>query len=255
MIGARPAPVGKNSYCPERITRGSLEERVLSQNHLLAALPRGDRKAIEANLERVPLAVGEVIHEPDRSLRYVYFPIGGVVSILSVLCGPASIEVGTIGKEGMVGLPVFLGVNVSYTRAVVQVRGEALRMRAKVFEAAARESGPLQRLLHLYTYALLSQMACIIACNRFHATEKRLARWLLRIQDHIGSDEFRLTHEFIARMVGAQRPHISTAASGLQAAGLIRYRRGEIKILNRHGLEQASCTCYHSIKTYADGCK
>jgi CRP-like cAMP-binding protein len=237
------------------MTRKRVEERVLSENRLLAALPRGERKAVEANMERVPLAFGEVVHEPDRSLRHVYFPVGGIVSILSVLCGPASIEVGTIGKEGMVGLPVFLGVNVSYTRAVVQVRGEALRMEAKVFEAAVRESRSLQRLLHLYTYALLSQMACIIACNRFHATEKRLSRWLLRIQDQVGSGEFRLTHEFIARMVGAQRPHISTAAGGLQAAGLISYRRGEIKILDRQGLEKASCTCYHNIKNYADGCK
>jgi CRP-like cAMP-binding protein len=201
-------------------------------------------------MERVPLNQGEILHEPERPTRFVYFPTGGVVSMLSCLGDDCSIEVGTVGNEGIVGASVFLGVNKMYNLAIVQVAGEAMRMRVKDFERATTNDGSLHRLLHLYTYTLLSQAACSIVCNRFHDTEKRLARWLLRIRDHVGANQFYLTQGFISKMVGTPRPHVTTAAGKLQKVGLISYRRGDISILDADGLEKASCSCYRTIKDY-----
>jgi CRP-like cAMP-binding protein len=201
-------------------------------------------------MDHIPLNQGDILHEPEKPTGFVYFPTSGVVSMLSCLADDCSIEVGTVGNEGMVGTSVFLGVNRMYNRAVVQVAGESMRMRVKDFENAATRDGPFHRLLHLYTYTLLSQAACSIVCNRFHDTQKRLARWLLRIRDHVGSDQFYLTQGFISKMVGTPRPHITTAAGKLQSVGLISYRRGDITIIDGDGLEKASCSCYRTIKDY-----
>lgn len=223
-------------------------------NILLASLPRKERNTLFAKLERVALELGDVLHEPKDSVRHVYFPNSGVVSMLTILDDRSVIEVGTVGNDGMVGIPVFLGVNRMITRAVVQVSGEAMRMTVREFEEAAGQGTSLHDLLHTYTYTLLSQVACSVACIRYHGVEKRLARWLLRIRDHVQRDEFRLTQKFIALMVGAKRPHITTAAGKLQKAGLISYRRGEIAVLDRDGLQTASCDCYRIIKKNFDGC-
>lgn len=222
--------------------------RILSENQLLAALPRKERERLLPDLEHTPLAVREVIYEADGHIRYVYFPTSGVISLLCTTGEGASIEVGAVGKEGMAGVPVFLGVDASLTRAVVQVAGEAVRMRAKAFREAAGRGGPFHDLLHRYTYALMTQLSLSIACNRFHSVENRLARWLLMMHDREPTDEFKFTQEFIARMVGTRRPHVSTAVGNLQAAGLLRNGRGSIHVLDWRGLEGVSCGCYLAAK-------
>jgi CRP-like cAMP-binding protein len=223
----------------------------MSENRILAALPRSERESLLKQTERVPLHQGDVLHEPGAATRFVYFPTGGVVSMLGCV-DDCSIEVGTVGKEGVVGAAVFLGVNKMYNLAIVQVAGEAIRMKVEAFQKAAAPDNSLHALLHLYTYTLLCQAAYSIACNRFHGTERRLARWLLRIRDHVGAENFYLTQEFLSKMVGTPRPHITTAAGKLQKAGLIRYWRGDIDILDGDGLEKASCHCYRAIRDYYD---
>ncbi|MCA1850180.1 MAG: Crp/Fnr family transcriptional regulator [Acidobacteria bacterium] len=222
-------------------------------NQLLAALPARERKRLLPILEPVPLTVGDVLYNPDDAIRHVYFPNRGVVSIINTLGSHLSIEVGMVGREGMVGIPVFLGVSAAINQAVVQVPGDAVRMSARAFKEEAKRDGPFHDLLHLYTHALLTQMSLSIACNRFHNVEKRFARWLLVIHDRVDSDEFVLTQEYIARMLGAHRPHVTTAARTLQGAGLISYNRGKLAILNRRGLEKASCACYRNGKEKFDG--
>ena len=223
-------------------------------NHLLAALPERELKKLLPKMKVTPLAMGDILYEPDEPIRYAYFPYQGVVSILTALDGHASIEVGTIGKEGVAGITLFLGVDAAPNRAVVQVPGEALRMKAADFrQAATRNGSKFHDLVRLYTYMLLTQMSLSVACNRFHNVEKRLARWLLAIQDRVQSNEFLLTQEYISQMLGAHRPHVTKAASSLQNGGLIRYTRGKIIIINRRGLEKVSCACYHIAKSRFDG--
>ena len=225
----------------------------MSGNQLLAALPVKERERLLPSLKRVPLTLGDVIYEPDERIRYVYFPTSGVVSLLCTTNDGASIEAGTIGMEGMVGISVFLGVDSSPNRAIVQVEGEALRMKAKVFREMAGLSGRFHDLLHLYTYALMTQMSLSVACNRFHNVEKRLARWLLMMQDRAQVDEFRFTQDLISQMIGTHRPHVSKAANNLHSAGLIRNGRGKIDILNREGLMKTACDCYLTAKKRFDG--
>jgi len=223
------------------------------ENHLLAALPRKEYEALRRDLEPVTLNVGDILHEAEGRIRHVYFPSHGVVSIITVLRENASVEVGTVGFEGMVGIPVFLGTDVATNRAVVQVPGDGVRMKASVFKKAIDQSRTLHNLLNLYTNAHLAQVSLSVACNRFHNVETRLARWLLMIHDRVQADIFKLTQEYIARMIGTHRPHVTTAAGALQNKGLIRYYRSEITILNRQGLESASCDCYRISKEKFDG--
>jgi CRP-like cAMP-binding protein len=225
----------------------------LPENQLLAALPVEEQERILPRLERVPLTLGDVIYETGGRIPYVYFPTGGVVSLLCVTDDGASIEAGTIGMEGMAGMPVFLGVDASPNRAVVQVAGEALRMKSEEFRELAGENSRFHSLLHLYTFALINQISLSVACNRFHGVEKRLARWLLMMQDRARVDEFRFTQELISRMIGTHRPHVSTAVISLQKAGLIRNGRGKIDILDRDGLMKTACACYLASKKCFDG--
>lgn len=225
----------------------------MSENQLLAALPFEERERLLPHLERISLTLGDVLYESDVPIRYVYFPTGGVVSLLCTTDDGASIEVGTVGMEGMAGIPVFLGVDVSPNRALVQVEGEALRMEAEVFREVAGQSDRLHDLLHLYTYALMTQTALSVACNRFHSVEKRLARWLLMMHDRTQVDEFKFTQELISRMIGTHRPHVSTAVSTLHNAGLIRNGRGKIDLLDRQGLVKVACDCYRASKEKFDG--
>ena len=223
-------------------------------NRLLAALPAREQKQILPKLEPLSLSIGDILYEPDEPITHTYFPTQGVVSILTVLEGRASIEVGTVGNEGVAGITVLFGVDTSPNRAVVQVPGEAVRMKTADFRKAAKVNGSkLLELAQLYAYVLLTQMSLSVACNRFHNVEKRLARWLLAIQDRVQMDEFLLTQEYISQMLGAHRPHVTKAAGNLQNRKLIRYGRGKITIVNRNGLEKASCNCYHIAKSRFDG--
>jgi CRP-like cAMP-binding protein len=221
-------------------------------NKLLAALPGRDRDRLLPHLKPVVLGFEEVLYEPDDLIRYVYFPTGGVISLLLLLEDGSVAEVGRVGHEGMVGLPLFLGVRTSHTRAFVQIPGEALRMRAQVFLQETRHSGPLSGLLLRYTQALLHHSERLTACNTRHSIEQRLARWLLVTHDRVQADQFEITQEFLSQMLGVHRQSVTLAASNLQRAGLIRYSRGRLRVLDRQGLEEAACDCYRAMRRQFD---
>jgi PAS domain S-box-containing protein len=218
-------------------------------NSLLAKLPRDHYQQLLASLEPVTLTFGEVLYEPGQPIRQVYFPGSSLVSLLITLAEPhQSMAVGLVGREGMVGIPLVLGVDNSIFRAIVQGNGTAMRMETARFRQEFLQSAPLQRELYRYTHALRAQVAQIAACNHYHRVEARLARWLLMTFDRARSNKMYLTHEFLADMLGAQRAGVTRAASTLQERKLIRYSRGHLHILDRRGLEAASCRCYRIIK-------
>jgi CRP-like cAMP-binding protein len=225
--------------------------RVPVANNLLAALPRRKHRGLLAGLEPVTLNFGEVLLEPWERIRHVYFPGDSVVSLLSEE-GRRAVEVGLVGREGMVGIPLALGTNVSPVRAMVQGTGTAVRMPAARFLKELRRSPTLQRKLHRYSHALLAQVTQIAACNRLHRVQARLARWLLMTRDRLGSDQFYLTHEFLGHMLGVRRVGITQAASALKQRKLISYGRGNIRILDPRGLKAAACPCYRIVKELHD---
>jgi CRP-like cAMP-binding protein len=214
----------------------------------LASLPRADQQGIVPQLEPVSLDFKQVLYQPSDIVRHVYFPATGIVSRLVVLRG-GSIEVSTIGNEGMVGLPVFLGEDRTAARFLVQVPGEAYRLSAGGLREEARRSAALHKLLSRYTAAALTQTAQAAACNGAHSVKQRCCRWLLTTHDRVQARDFPLTQEFFAEMLGVRRATVAEVARALQRAGLIRYRRGQIAILNREGLEKAACECYGVIKS------
>jgi len=222
-------------------------------NSLLAALPRKSYLRLLPGLAPVDLVFGKVLYEPGAPIRDVYFPSRSLVSLLTVVEGHLALEVGLVGREGMVGFPLALGVGVSPVRALVQGAGPALKMSAARFRAELRGSLPLQRELHRYTHAMMAQISQTAACNRFHVVEARLARWLLMTRDRVRSSEFRMTHEFLSHMLGVRRVGVTEAATALQRRKLIEYRRGNIRILDDRGLEAACCSCYKMIRDMHDG--
>jgi CRP-like cAMP-binding protein len=222
-----------------------------AENRLLAALPRKDRLQFLSECDLVDLEFPEVIYEPQERIQHVYFPIDSFVSFVAVIDGNSRLEVGMAGSEGMVGTPLLLGTSTSSVTALVQGSGRAWRMKATLFKRELERSQPLQRRLHAYLQARMSQLAQTAACTHFHLVEERLVRWLLMTQDRAQSDELFLTQEFLSQMLGVRRVGISNAATSLQQRGLISYSRGKIKILNRAGLIAACCQCYQAdIKHY-----
>jgi CRP-like cAMP-binding protein len=217
-------------------------------NSLLAALPRKAYLRLAPGLTPVDLVFGEVLYEAGDAIRDVYFPSRSLVSLLTLVEGHLALEVGMVGREGMVGIPLVLGAGVSPVRALVQGAGPALRMKADRFRKELRRNPSLQRELNRYVHALMAQISQTAGCNRFHVVEARLARWLLMTRDRVRSAQFRMTHDFLSHMLGVRRVGVTEAASALQRRKLIEYSRGNIKILDDRGLEAVCCSCYQIVK-------
>jgi CRP-like cAMP-binding protein len=221
-------------------------------NKLLAKLSGKNYQRLLTGLEEVTLTFGEILYEPGKPIRYVYFPNDALVSLLSLADGHLALEVGMVGHEGMVGTPVALGIHVSPFRALVQGSGTALRMSATRFSKELGQCPPLQQMLDRYVHVLMTQVTQTAACNRFHVVEQRLARWLLMTLDRVSQNPFQLTQDFLSHMLGVRRVGVTKAASALQQRKLISYTRGHITVLDRAGLEAFSCGCYRAaIDTYA----
>jgi len=222
-------------------------------NSLLAALPRRSYLRLLPGLIPVDLVFGDVLYEAGQPIREVYFPSQSLVSLLTVVEGHLALEVGLVGREGMVGFPLALGVDISPVRALVQGAGPTLRMNAARFRKELGNSPPLQRELYRYVHAMMAQISQTAACNRFHVVEARLARWLLMTRDRVGTGEFRMTQEFLSNMLGVRRVGVTEAASALQRRKLIEYSRGSIRILDDRGLEATCCSCYAMVRDMHDG--
>jgi CRP-like cAMP-binding protein len=226
--------------------------RVPVANSLLAALPDKVYQSLLVRLEPILLTFGEVLYRPGEPIRHVYFPTDTLVSLLTIAKGHQALEVGMVGREGMLGIPLALGVNDSPVHAVVQGAGMALRMASAHFHQEFQLSVQLQREVYLYIYELINQMAQTAACNRFHRIEARLARWLLMTRDRVRSNQFHLTQDILSNMLGVRRVGITKAAGDLRLRNLISYNRGEISILDGEGLEAAACQCYQIVKDMRD---
>lgn len=221
-------------------------------NRLLQTLDRLTQKALSPHLKRVELSLKQVVFEPGKLITDVYFPVDGIVSLLAPTETGPSIEVATIGNEGMAGLPLFLGTDRSPGSCFSQVPGAAYRMSAASFRAAMNKNGTLTAILRLYTQALMVQISQGTACNRAHSIQQRCARWLLLTHDRVRKDHFLLTQEFLGQMLGVRRMTVGQVAAELQRSGCIRYSRGLITVVNRKKLEALSCICYSIIRKEYD---
>ncbi len=217
-------------------------------NRLLAALPTAEYKRLLPNLEKFALTYSTIIYEPDKPISHVYFPESGIISLLSAVTTRDTLEVGIVGKEGMVGLSVFLGVEISSNRAIVQGEGVAWRIPTSDFQTECARNGELSQRLKRFTHSLITQISQSAVCNRYHLIEARLARWLLMTQDRMESDNFQITQDFLSNMLGVRREGVNKAATNLQSSQLITYTRGNLSVLNRPGLEAVACQCYGIIK-------
>jgi CRP-like cAMP-binding protein len=217
-------------------------------NRILDSLPDLEYERLAPHLEMVNMAPGKVICEATDTMRHAYFPIGGMVSLLSTTVDGETVEVAMVGSEGMVGIPIVLRANISPYRIMVQLPTSAMKVRADVFLKECRQGGEIQEQALKFTHTVLTQIAQSAVCNRFHSLEERLCRWLLIARDRLKSDNINLTHEFIAHMLGTPRTGVTMAANNLRNAGLIRYGRGRITILNSIRLEAASCECYQIVR-------
>jgi CRP-like cAMP-binding protein len=221
-------------------------------NRILAALSDEEHGLAERHTDLVQMKRRQSIWEPGETIEEVYFPLTAVTSVVAQDENGGQVEVGTIGNEGVAGLPAFLGADTSPQSAFVQVSGDAYRMSVGDFKRLSGAGTGLRRMLELYTQGFVNQVSQSVACNRLHDVRQRLARWLLMTRDRVPSDRFELTQEFVGQMLGVRRATVTEAAGGLQEAGLIRYSRGVIEILDRPGLEAASCTCYRIVQDEFD---
>lgn len=219
-----------------------------SQNFLLAALPAADFEPLAAELELVPMPLGQMLYEPGTQLRHAYFPTTSIVSLHYVTESGASAETAGVGNEGVVGVSLFMGGDTTPSSAVVQTAGQAYRLERQLLRQEFNRAGALQRLLLRYTQALMTQMAQSAVCNRHHSVEQQLCRWLLLTMDRIPARELVMTQELVASMLGVRRESVTEAAGNLQNGGYISYRRGHISVLDRAGLERHACECYGVVK-------
>ena len=222
------------------------------QNHLLGALPKTELEHIEPRLERVDMPLGAVLYESGSQLEHVYFPTTCIVSLLYVMEDGHSAEIAIVGNEGMVGVSLFMGGETTPSRGIVQSEGHAYRLAGRHLKAEFLRAGAVQRLLLRYTQALITQMAQTAVCNRHHALEQQLCRWLLLSLDRLPSNELVMTQELIANMLGVRREGVTESAGKLQKLGLIRYSRGRITVLDRAALEAHACECYAVVKKEFD---
>lgn len=218
------------------------------RNHLLAALPSEEYGRLLPHLESVPLPFMGVLHEGGEPIRHVYFPDDGLISLLVVMDDETVREIGVIGNEGMLGTALALGMKTSTTRALIQLPGTAMRMKAGALRDELKRGGALPYVLRRYSHALFTQTAQSAACVSSHAVNQRLSRWLLMTHDRAPGDEFEMTHEFMATMLGATRSVVTRAAGRLQQGKMIRYVRGRVTVLDRRGLEATTCECYGVVK-------
>jgi len=223
-------------------------KQVAVPNRILGTLPRKEYQKLLPILEPVKLTFGEILYEAHAQIRHVYFPNDCFVSMLTTVDAGQAAEVGLIGSEGMIGVPMALGVAVSPFRAVVQGGGTAMRLKTGDFRHSFSKSAALKREVFLFTHLLMIQIAQTAACNRFHVVTQRMARWMLMTRDRVNSNEFRITQEFLALMLGVRRVGVSAAMSALRKRQLIVYRRGAITILDHEGLEGVACGCYKTVK-------
>jgi len=233
-------------------TKVQLDRTQGRRNLLLAALPAGELALLTPHLKPVLLEQGQVLQEQGEAIDEVYFPSDGIISLLAVMQQGNAIELATIGYEGAVGSFSGLGPRRSHTRAVVQVPGAALRIPAARFRKAAGESAAVRNIVVRYGEMLLIQVQQTAACNALHPVEARLSRWLLQARDRLQSNTIQLTHEFLSQMLGVRRTTVTVVANSLQLAGLIRYHRGQIEIVDRQGLEAKACECYEAIRRQID---
>jgi CRP-like cAMP-binding protein len=222
------------------------------QNHLLAALPAAEFERLAGNLQLVPMALGDILYEPGEQLQHAYFPTTAIVSLQYVIESGASCEIAGVGNEGVVGISLFMGGDTTPSSAVVQTAGHAYRLERRLLSEEFHRAGVTMRLLLRYTQALIMQMTQTAVCNRHHSVDQQLCRWLLMTLDRVPSGELIMTQELIAGMLGVRREGITEAAGRLQHAGLIRYRRGHIEVLERRGLKTRACECYSVVKKEFD---
>ncbi len=222
------------------------------KNHLLAALPATQLSAWLPHLEAVSMPLGQVLYEPGGTLTHVYFPTTAIVSLLYVMENGASAEIAVVGNDGIIGISLFMGGESTPSRAVVQSAGDGYRLKAQFMKEEFDKSGPVLHLLLRYTQALITQMAQTAVCNRHHSLDQQLCRWLLLSLDRLQNDELLMTQELIANMLGVRREGVTEGALKLQEAGLIRYARGRISVLDRPGLEKRTCECYAVVKKEYD---
>jgi CRP-like cAMP-binding protein len=222
------------------------------QNHLLAALPEADLERLRPSLKLVSLDLAEVLYESGGRQRRVYFPTTAIVSLLYLMADGSSAEIAVVGNEGIIGVSLFMGGESTTSRAVVQSAGHAYQLSGKVLKEEFTRAGAMNQFLLRYTQALLTQMAQTAVCNRHHSLDQQLCRWLLLSLDRLSGNELVMTQELIANMLGVRREGVTEAAGNLQNAGLIKYARGRIKVLDRPGLETRTCECYAVVKKEFD---
>ncbi len=216
-------------------------------NRLIERLPRKERRGLLTDGTLMDLVVGDILCEPDQRYRYVYFPLTGIISLVSTVRDHQPLEMGMIGNEGMLGATLVLGVEAAPLRGVVQGAGTALRISVPQLRRRLQDSPALLRTLNRYVYVLMAQLSQTATCSRFHEVDARLVRWLLMTHDRVHADRFYLTHQLLADMLGVRRSAVTIAAGVLQKKGLISYVRGNITVLSRRRLESASCECYPAV--------